>query len=80
MSELSELSDLFDEYPMLIFVVQALLATTLIIGSLVWAMSSGGKKQTPIDDRQERVDRRDVAQSLRQRPTSLNAVCAASAA
>lgn len=50
------MSNLFDEYPMLIFALEALLALALLIIIVVWTMS-GRKKhaQKPTrDDRQSR--------------------------
>ncbi|MGF6758358.1 hypothetical protein [Paraburkholderia sp. GAS42] len=39
------MSDLFDEYPMLIFALESLLALFLLIFIVVWT-ASGKKKQT----------------------------------
>jgi hypothetical protein len=39
------MSDLFDEYPMLIFALEALLALFLLVFIVVWT-SSGKKKST----------------------------------
>jgi hypothetical protein len=48
----SAMSDLFDEYPMLIFALEALLALTLLVVIVVWTMS--GSKKSPRDDRPQR--------------------------
>lgn len=46
------MSDLFDEYPMLIFALEALLALALLIVIVVWTMS--GRKKHARDDRPQR--------------------------
>ena len=46
------MSDLFDEYPMLIFALEALLALALLILIVVWTMS--GKKKKPRDESTQR--------------------------
>lgn len=44
------MSDLFDEYPMLIFALEALAALALPVFIVVWTMS-GRKKSTGAQDR-----------------------------
>jgi len=46
------MSDLLDEYPMLIFGLEALLALFLLIFIVVWT-ASGRKKRAPHDRRQD---------------------------
>ncbi|WP_395071110.1 hypothetical protein [Paraburkholderia silvatlantica] len=46
------MSELLDEYPMLMFGLEALLALFLLIFIVVWT-ASGRKKQTSRDDRRQ---------------------------
>jgi hypothetical protein len=46
------MSDLLDEYPMLIFGLEALVALFLLIFIVVWT-ASGRKKRAPHDRRQD---------------------------
>jgi len=46
------MSELLDEYPMLMFGLEALLALFLLIFIVVWT-ASGRKKQAPRDDRRQ---------------------------
>ncbi len=43
------MSDLFDEYPMLIFALESLLALALLIAIVMWTVS--GKRKKPRDER-----------------------------
>ena len=45
------MSDLFDEYPMLIFALEALAALTLLVVIVVWTMSGRKKNAGAHDDR-----------------------------
>ncbi|MET3233134.1 UNVERIFIED_ORG: hypothetical protein ABIC54_005344 [Burkholderia sp. 1263] len=46
------MSDLFDEYPMLIFALESLLALFLLVFIVVWT-SSGKKKAARANDNQQ---------------------------
>nr|WP_321949159.1 hypothetical protein [Paraburkholderia sp. J10-1] len=46
------MSELLDEYPMLMFGLEALLALFLLIFIVVWT-ASGRKKQASLDDRRQ---------------------------
>jgi hypothetical protein len=46
------MSDLFDEYPMLVFALESLLALALLIFIVVWTAS--GKKKHQRDKQQQR--------------------------
>jgi hypothetical protein len=53
------MSNLFDEYPMLIFALEALLAVTLFVVIVVWTMS-GRKRHARNDGRQRQTDDRNA--------------------
>jgi hypothetical protein len=50
------MSDLFDEYPMLMFALEALVALSLLVFIVVWTSSGKKKAARQLDDRARRSE------------------------